>query len=326
MSILPRNKDNCPTLLLAPMEGLGDVVFRKAMATIGGFDQACTEFLRVPMNAHVPSLAKKYNPEDTYPIPQAAQLMGSDPVLMAEMAQAVAERGAPRIDLNCGCPSNTVTGRGAGSSLLKDPELLHKVAKAMVDAVTIPVTAKLRSGFEDTSLFKENILAAQESGIKFLTLHPRTKVDGYGPPAKWEYIAAAKSLLKIPLVGNGDILNVDDALRMLKQTQCDALMIGRGSVANPFIFHQIKAHFSGIKYEPKWEQFHHFIMTFYQGIIHLPERNQINKLKSVFTCLFKASETLQSKRQQMLTTTYQDGAAFLSHCIPILKDDWQYSA
>jgi len=161
-TVLPKNKDGCPTLLLAPMEGLGDLTFRRAMATIGGFDQACTEFLRVPMNAHIPSLAKRYNPKDTYPIPQAAQLMGSDPILMAEMAKAVAERGAPRIDLNCGCPSNTVTGRGAGSSLLKDPNHLHKVAKAMVDAVNIPVTAKLRSGFEDISLFKENIIAAQE--------------------------------------------------------------------------------------------------------------------------------------------------------------------
>jgi tRNA-dihydrouridine synthase C len=320
MSILPKNKDGCPTLLLAPMEGLGDVTFRRAMATIGGFDQACTEFLRVPVNAHVPSLAKRYDPTDTHPIPQAAQLMGSDPLLMAEMAKAVAERGAPRIDLNCGCPSNTVTGKGAGSSLLRDPTHLHKVAKAMVDAVAIPVTAKLRSGFEDTSLFKENILAAQESGIKFMTLHPRTKVDGYGPPAKWDLIAEAKSILKIPLVGNGDILNVDDALRMLKHTKCDALMIGRGSVANPFIFLQIKAHFSGIKYTPKWEEFLLFISTFHQGIAELPGRNQINKLKSIFTCLFKANERLQAKRQEMLTTTYSDGKHFLDYCLPLLKE------
>lgn len=324
MNILPKNKDGCPTLLLAPMEGLGDVTFRKAMATIGGFDQACTEFLRVPTNAHVPSLAKRYDPTDTHPIPQAAQLMGSDPLLMAEMARAIAERGAPRIDLNCGCPSNTVTGRGAGSSLLKEPNHLYKVAKAMVDAVSIPVTAKLRSGFTDTSLFKENILAAQESGIQFMTLHPRTKVDGYGPPAKWDLIAEAKSILKIPLVGNGDILNVDDALRMLKHTRCDALMIGRGSVTNPFIFQQIKGHFSGLKYVPRWEQFLHFISTFYQGLADLPARSQINKLKSIFTCLFKGNEQLQSKRQDMLTTVYRDGAHFLDHCLPTFKENSEF--
>jgi tRNA-dihydrouridine synthase C len=321
--ILPKNKAGCPTLLLAPMEGLGDRTFRKAMASIGGFDQACTEFIRVPLQAHIPSLSKKYDPLDTFPISQAAQLMGSDPVLMAEMAVAIEAKGAPRIDLNCGCPSNTVTGRGAGSSLLKDPKHLHKVAKSMVDAVNIPVTAKLRSGFEDISLFKENILAAQESGISFMTLHPRTKVDGYGPPARWDLIAEAKSLLTIPLVGNGDILNVDDALRMLKQTSCDALMIGRGAAANPFIFHQIKAHFAGESYDPQWEQMEEFFRVFMEGLVDLAPRSQINKLKQIFGCLFKANRWLTEQRQVMLTASCEDGASFLNHCLPIYKAGWK---
>lgn len=219
MTFLPKNSDGCPYLILAPMEGVGDVCFRKAMAAIGGFDEGVRDFLRVPSNAHIKSLGSRYQSDEITPIPLAAQLMGSDPVLMAEMAVEMELRGAPRVDLNCGCPSNTVTGRGAGSSLLKDPKFLYEIASAMVKAVSIPVTAKLRSGFDDISLFKENVLAAQESGIKFLTLHPRTKVDGYGPPARWDLIAEAKSLLTIPLVGNGDILTVDDALRMLTQTQ-----------------------------------------------------------------------------------------------------------
>ena len=92
----------------------------------------------------------------------------------------------------------------------------------MVKAVSIPVTIKMRSGYEDTSRFKENLLAAEESGVKFITLHPRTKVDGYGPPARWDLIGEAKSFLKIPLVGNGDILTIEDALKMLKETRCDA--------------------------------------------------------------------------------------------------------
>ena len=111
--------------------------------------------------------------------------MGSDPELMAAMAQEIENRGAPRIDFNCGCPSNTVTGRGAGSSLLKEPNFLYQNAKALVEAVSIPVTLKMRSGYEDISLFKENLFAAQESGVRYITLHPRTKVDGYGPPARW---------------------------------------------------------------------------------------------------------------------------------------------
>lgn len=212
--MLPKNSHGCPTLFLAPMEGVADRAFRIAMSKVGGFDQACTEFIRVPRNAHVASLARVYDPDELGQVPIAAQIMGGEPHLMAEMVLELNRRGAKRIDLNCGCPSNTVTGKGAGSSLLKDPNHLYDVARAMVKASLVPVTAKLRSGFEDTSLFKENLLAAQESGIAFLTLHPRTKVDGYKPPARWDLIAQAKELLQIPVVGNGDINSVKDALEI----------------------------------------------------------------------------------------------------------------
>lgn len=211
--------NGCPYLQLAPMEGVGDRCFRKAIATIGGFDEAVRDFLRVPKEAHIKSLAAPYNADELAPTPLAAQVMGSDPCLMAEMAQELERKGAPRIDVNCGCPSNTVTGRGAGSSLLKDPGFLHEIAKAVVRSVSIPVTVKMRSGYEDTSLFHENLLAAQESGIAYLTLHPRTKVEGYGPPANWDLIAEAKSFLKIPVVGNGDILSVQDALKNVRKNE-----------------------------------------------------------------------------------------------------------
>lgn len=307
------------------MEGVGDRAFRRAMAAIGGFDEACTEFMRVPTNAHVASLAKRYVANETYPIPQAAQLMGSDPVLMADMAQEVVKRGAHRVDLNCGCPSNTVTGKGAGSSLLKEPDHLYTVAKAMVDAVQVPITAKLRSGFADTALFKENLLAAQASGIRFLTLHPRTKVDGYGPPARWDLIAAAKQLLNIPVVGNGDILTVEDAVNMLKQTGCDALMIGRGSVINPFIFHEIKAHFSGIPFQRNWEQFLRFINTFIAEIpLEMTVRGKLNKIKQIFSFLFKANFWLLEQRQAILTSRCSSVESFLDFALPLYQQGWQY--
>lgn len=324
-NLLPKNTYGCPYLLLAPMEGVGDRAFRRAMAAMGGFDEACTEFMRVPMNAHVVSLAKRYVATETYPIPQAAQLMGSDPILMADMAQEVVKRGAHRVDLNCGCPSNTVTGRGAGSSLLKEPDHLYQVAKAMVDAVQVPVTAKLRSGFADTTLFKENLLAAQASGIGYLTLHPRTKVDGYGPPARWDLIAAAKQLLKIPVVGNGDILTVEDAVSMLKQTNCDALMIGRGSVINPFIFHEIKAYYSGIPFQRSWEKFMLFLNTF---IVDIPAemtlRGKLNKIKQLFGFLFKANSWLLEQRKAILTSNYPSIESFLDFALPLYQQGWQY--
>ena len=323
MDYLPKDSFGCPTLLLAPMEGVGDRAFRISMATVGGFDQACTEFMRVPTNAHVESLARVYERDLTAPIPQAAQIMGGDPELMAAMAIEVQKKGAPRIDLNCGCPSNTVTGRGAGSSLLKDPNHLYQVARAMVKAVNIPVTAKLRTGFNDTSLFKENILAAQESGIKFLTLHARTKADGYKAPARWEFIAEAKSLLKIPVVGNGDILNVQDALSILAQTKCDALMIGRGAVINPLIFHEIKNHYSKQAISDPFSAIRKFLTLFVdQFPLEMPQRGRINKLKQIFSFLFQKNALLKEKKQEMLTTSYENVNLMLERNLPFLEKMW----
>ncbi len=295
--MLPKDPNGCPFLILAPMEGVGDRCFRKAMASIGGFDEAVRDFLRVPANAHIKSLGSEYHSDELGSIPLAAQLMGSDPHLMAEMAKEMEIRGAHRIDLNCGCPSNKVTGRGAGSSLLKEPDFLHEIAKAMVKAVSIPVTIKMRSGYEDTSLFKENLLAAQESGVRYITLHPRTKLDGYGPPARWDLIAEAKSILKIPLVGNGDILNVEHALDMLRITGCDALMIGRGSVINPLIFHQIRSHFSKQPYQPKWEDLVGYLEVYLADVeVLISEKVKVNKLKQLMSFLFKGNEALLEMR------------------------------
>lgn len=323
MNLLPKDQHGCPSLLLAPMEGVGDRCFRKAMASVGGFDIAVAEFLRVPANAHIESLAKRYTPEETAPIPLTAQIMGSDPSLMAAMAQELEKRGAPRIDLNCGCPSNQVTGRGAGSSLLKDPSFLYQNARAIVDAVKVPVSVKMRSGYTDTSLFKENLFAAQESGASFITLHPRTKVDGYGPPARWDLIAEAKSILKIPLVGNGDILNVQDALNMLQMTNCDALMIGRGSVINPFVFHQIRAHFSGIPFTPTWLHLKRYFETYLNEIpAETPERGKVSKMKQLLGFLYKGHPDLIEQRQEMLRTAYATIDEFMGHALPRIEKAW----
>lgn len=309
------------------MEGVGDSCFRKAIASVGGFDEAVRDFLRVPRNAHVSSLARAYCADELTPIPLAAQLMGSDPELMGAMAQEIERLGAPRIDINCGCPSNTVTGRGAGSSLLREPHFLHDVAKAVVNAVSIPVTLKMRTGYEDTSLFKENIFAAQESGVRYITIHPRTKVDGYGPPAKWEFIAEAKSLLKIPVVGNGDILNVNDALKMLQMTRCDSLMIGRGSLINPFIFHQIRAHFSRAPLTSSWDKLLLYFETYITSMpLSMTQKLRINKLKQLFGFLFKSSPALLERRQAMLTAAYETPHHFLEHVTPLLQEGWAFAS
>lgn len=318
-NLLPKDSNGCPWLQLAPMEGVGDSSFRKAMASVGGFDEAVRDFLRVPSNAHVKSLSKVYCSNELSSIPLAAQIMGSDTELMAAMAQELVLRGAPRIDINCGCPSQTVTGRGAGSSLLKDPSLLHEVAKSVVDAVSIPVTVKMRSGYEDISLFKENLLAVQESGAHYITLHPRTKLEGYGPPARWDLIAEAKSILKIPVVGNGDILTVENALELLKNSKCDALMIGRGSIVNPFLFRQIRARYAGQTYTPQWEDWVRYFDIFVQSMSpEISVKLRINKLKQLLGFVFKGTPKLLEQRNRILTSTFQDPSSFLEFALSLL--------
>lgn len=307
-----KSKSGCPRLFLAPMEGLGDAPFRLALSKVGGFDEATTEFIRVPKNAHVCSLAKVYDPHLTAPIPQAAQIMGSDPALMAAMAWQLERRGAPRIDINCGCPSNVVVGRHAGSSLLKVPSHLGKLAAAVVGAVKIPVSLKMRTGFEDTSLFEDNVLAAQSAGISFLTLHARTKVDGYKPPAYWEYIARAKQLLSIPLIGNGEIWTVEDARRMLQETGCDGLMVGRGAAADPWIFHKIRASFGGAEPVPS-EQ---FLEDFFAANAALvTEKVQINKLKQICRYLFGQKGMLNDQINLILRAEISSPRAFLDQIL-----------
>ena len=175
----------------------------------------------------------------------------------------------------------------------------------MVKAVDVPVTVKMRSGFDDISLFKENLQAAESSGIKFLTLHPRTKVEGYGPPAKWELIAQAKSIVKIPVIGNGDILTPQNAKAMIAQTGCDALMVGRGAIINPFIFHEIKAAFKNIPYilspQEKQQKLIRFFDVYNSELREdQTEKAKISKLKQLLGFLFKATPSLREQRQAML--------------------------
>lgn len=262
-----RDLDNsiCPPLFLAPMEILADSSFRLAISSnIGGFDESCKEFIRVPDNypqganteMYPASLTKKYDCMELAPTPLAAQIMGGSPALLGQVAAQLVRQGAPRIDLNCGCPANAVTGKGAGSSLLRDPEKVYNCTAAMVRSVgdtwaaggrnsaegTRPiVSVKMRSGFHDTSLFHENLAAVQEAGAEMLTLHPRTKDQGYKGSAAWSLIAEAASVLDIPVIGNGDVTTPAMAMELAQYTGCQGIMVGRGAVQDPFIFHRIRA-------------------------------------------------------------------------------------
>jgi tRNA-dihydrouridine synthase C len=297
-------------LILAPMEGVGDLAFRRAMAAIGGHDECVTEFIRIPRwenfgeeigeAKRVRILQRmadqSYHKDQTLPILHTPQIMGSCPRAMGVVAARMAVLGAKRVDINCGCPSNTVTGHGAGSSLLKDPRALHDLVvgiKAVIRdfGVSVPITVKMRSGLLDTSLFAENLQALEAAGVAFLTIHPRTKVDGYTGHSNWALLALAKASLKIPVIGSGDVLTVADALQMKRETGVDGIMIGRGAIKNPFIFRQLVDDF-----RPTLKNVSGFIQSFYQHIGEQAllkdktENFKICKLKQIVSYVFEGED------------------------------------
>lgn len=238
------------------MEVLADRHFRAAISTIGGMHEAVHEFIRITTPS-LPSirgvLKQRYNALEMGPhLPLAVQIMGSDPCAMRlASAELVHNHAAPRIDLNCGCPSRRVNGRGAGASLLKEPEHLYQVVRAMAEGAEgrCIVSVKMRSGYDGVALFEDNVVAAMEGGAEMVTVHPRTKTQGYRGEADWGLIERAKRLCgkRIQIVGNGDVGSAEDALRMLEHTNCDHVMIGRGAVRNPWIFWEIQERLWGVR-------------------------------------------------------------------------------
>lgn len=228
-------------LLLAPMEGLLDFVLRDVLTRVGGVDRCVSEFIRVSGSVLPDRVFLTYMPEllngskTLAGVPVRAQLLGSDPGYMAENAANLARLQPEGIDLNFGCPAKTVNRHGGGASMLQDPEAIAKLVAAVRQAVPahLPVSAKMRMGFNDKSLMRECALAMVENGACELVVHARTKVEGYRPPAYWELIPEIKSVVNVPVVANGEIWTVQDALRCRALSGCEDLMLGRGSVADP---------------------------------------------------------------------------------------------
>jgi len=185
--------------------------------------------------------------EDT--IPTAIQIFGSEPDTMADAAMALMRFSPPSIDINMGCPVPKITSNGEGSALMLNPSLAGRIVRAVSDAINIPVTVKIRSGWDENSLNAPDIAAiCEQNGAKAVAVHARTKKQGYSGNADWNMIALVKKSVSIPVMGNGDIHNGADALRMLEETQCDGVMIGRGAYGNPFIFEQIDCTLKGKHY------------------------------------------------------------------------------
>ena len=229
------------TILLAPMEGLLDFVLRDILTRVGGVDRCVSEFIRVtntllPERVFTRVVPELFNGGRTFSgVPVRAQLLGSDPVCLAENAAVLASLGPDGVDLNFGCPAKVVNRHGGGAALLDDPELLNAIVSAVRRAVPahMPVSAKMRLGFNDDSRAVECALAIEGGGANELVVHARTKADAYRPPAYWERVADIAAAVHIPVVANGEIWTVQDALRCREASGCDMLMLGRGMVTDP---------------------------------------------------------------------------------------------
>jgi tRNA-dihydrouridine synthase C len=220
-------------ILLAPMEGLLDCVLRDILTRVGGIDSCVSEFIRVtdtllPKRAFIRVMPELLNGGRTISgVPVLGQLLGSDPVCLADNAAQLAALGPAGIDLNFGCPAKVVNRHGGGALLLNDPELIGRIV------AHIPVSAKMRLGFNDDRRAEDCAQAIADAGASQLVIHARTKADGYRPPAYWERIADVRARVNIPIVANGEIWTAADALRCREVSGCAQIMIGRGMVADP---------------------------------------------------------------------------------------------
>lgn len=279
-------------ILLAPMEGLLDHLLRDTLTRPvdgglpgNGIDACVSEFVRVTNTLLPASRFLKVVPElrnggrTPAGVPVIVQLLGSDPACLGENAAVAAALGAPGIDLNFGCPAKLVNRHGGGAALLRDPPLMRAIVEAVRRAVpaAIPVTAKMRLGFDTPEYALDCAAALADGGAAEIVVHARTRTDGYRPPAYWEWIARVRDHVPIPVIANGEVWTVGDARRCRQVSGCDDLMVGRGVVANPALPLMIRGARAAAW---DWPQVEALIHHFWAGVsATLAERYRHGRLK-----------------------------------------------
>ena len=226
-------------VLQSPLSGVTDLVFRRLVRRYAPSSMMYTEMVNATGLHYVRELPKlmEVDPNER---PISIQLFDCRPDFLAEAAQMAVDEGADTVDINMGCPVNKITKNGGGSSLLREPEVAEAIVREVTSAVEVPVTVKTRIGWSNQEI---NILEfaqrMQDAGAKMLTLHGRTRAQGYNGPARWEWITKVKEILSIPVIANGDIFSVEAAVRCLEETKADGVMCSRGTLGYPFLVGEI---------------------------------------------------------------------------------------
>jgi nifR3 family TIM-barrel protein len=291
-----------PPLVLAPMAGHTDSLFRAAVKRLGGCGLVFTELVSTEgmtrcreRSAHIAG----FNEEER---PVAVQIFGASPERMAESAVMVEAMGADIIDINMGCPVKKVVRQGGGSNLLRDLPLMEKIFRAVRAAVRAPLTVKIRTGWDQSSINAVEVLKlAEDCGIEALTIHGRTRSDMFSGNADWRIIAEVKALARIPVIGNGDVFAPADAARMFHETGVDGVMIGRGALSNPWLICQAWDYLNGRPATQKSAQERAaFVVEFLRKMsLELPLPIVLGKLKKLGGCLSKGFSGSSRLRAQM---------------------------
>ncbi len=279
-----------PPLVLAPLAGHTDRAFRGLVRRLGGCGLVVTEMVSSEGLTRGSQASREIAAVTHEERPVGVQVFGTDPDRLAAAANMVDEFGADLVDVNMGCPVPKVTRLGAGAALMRDVKRASELISQMVKSASIPVTAKIRSGWDYDSInARELARALEDAGAAAITVHPRCRSERHRGKAAWQVIRDVKEAVKIPVIGNGDVRSAEDARAMIAETGVDAIMIGRGALENPWVFRQVSDELSGRESShPTMNDYRQAITFFTQSLKeYLPDKLVVNRVKALIGWISK---------------------------------------